>query len=173
MRAIRLALSHLAVLAALSLLPAAGSAQPGDADSGDVRRFIARAQIEDLIIRYTHAFDALDADGYVATFTEDAVFELGGGEVRSGHDEIRGIITERLAAERDPASLELHVVTNSLIEFVADDRARHTGYWQTIVGDLAHGFGAPAMGKYEDIVVRQNGQWLFESRKLVLPATPQ
>lgn len=160
-------MSRIVQLAAVSLLFVLPSA--GRAEGRDIERYIARAEIEDLITRYTYAFDALDADAYVRTFTEDAVFDLGGGDVRKGRDGIRSIITERQAKPPDPATLEHHVITNSLIEFVADDRVHHRAYWLTIIGDFAHGFAVPAMGKYDDVIVKRNGEWLIESRRLVLP----
>jgi uncharacterized protein (TIGR02246 family) len=137
-----------------------------------MQRLLDRAEIEELMMRYTHALDGLDADAFVGVFTPDAVFELPGGDLRRGLDGIRTIITERLSQERDPALLEHHVVTNSTLEFVADNEVRHTGYWMTIVGDMQAGFTVPAMGNYEDLIVKHDGKWLFQSRKVVLPGVP-
>ena len=42
--------------------------------------------------RYVWAVDSLDADGYVAVFTEDAVVDSN-GSISKGHEEIRKIVT--------------------------------------------------------------------------------
>jgi uncharacterized protein (TIGR02246 family) len=157
----------LAILTVVLALPGAALAE-----TDAVQRLLDRVEIEEMMMRYTHALDDLDADAFVSVFTPDGVFELPGGDFRRGHDGLRTIVTERLDQERDAASLEHHVVTNSTLEFVADDEVRHVGYWLTIIGDMQNGFTVPAMGHYEDLIVKRDGKWLFESRKVVLPGMP-
>jgi 3-phenylpropionate/cinnamic acid dioxygenase small subunit len=153
------------LLAGLLLLPA----QLPAADSQAVQRLIDKAEIEDLLIRYTHAFDRLDADGYVAVFTEDAEFDLGGGQVLKGKAQIKTLITSRQSEPRPPGVLMHHIVSNSTYDFLSDTEVRHYGYWITMVGDMQKGFTVPAMGHYEDVLVKDNGRWLIKARKLVLP----
>ena len=47
--------------------------------------------------RYVWAVDSLDADGYVAVFTEDAVVDSN-GSISKGHEEIRKIVTNPSSA---------------------------------------------------------------------------
>jgi hypothetical protein len=61
------------------------------ADS-DLGTYEDRIAVEDVMARYVWAVDSLDADGYVAVFTKDAVIDSNGNFSR-GHDEIRKIVT--------------------------------------------------------------------------------
>lgn len=151
--------------ASLMVLPA--TALP--AEDAAIQRLIDKADIENVLMQYTYAFDQLDADGYVSVFTDDAEFDLGGGNVLKGKEAIRGLITSRQETPMPPEMLMHHIVTNSSFDFVADDEVHHYGYWITMTGDMQNGFTVPAMGHYEDVLVKENGRWLFQSRKLVLP----
>jgi hypothetical protein len=51
-----------------------------------------RIAVEDVMARYVWAVDSLDADGYVAVFTEDAVIDSN-GSISRGHAEIRKVVT--------------------------------------------------------------------------------
>ena len=139
------------------------------ADNSAIQRLIDKDAIENLMMQYTYALDQLDADNYVGVFTEDAEFDLGGGNVLKGREAIRSLITTRQEEVQPPEVLMHHIVTNSTIDFVSDSQVHHYGYWITMVGDLQNGFTVPAMGHYEDVLVKENGQWLFKARKLVLP----
>jgi hypothetical protein len=136
------------LFAGLLLLPALTLA----ADNPAIQRLIDKDEMEHLLMQYTYAFD-----------------HLGGGNVLKGKDAIRTLITTRKEAPQAPDVLMHHIVTNSSFEFVGDSEARHYGYWITMVGDMQKGFTVPAMGHYEDVLVKANGRWLFKSRKLVLP----
>jgi uncharacterized protein (TIGR02246 family) len=139
------------------------------ADDAAVQRLIDKDAIETLMMHYTYAFDQLDADAYVSVFTDDAQFDLGGGNVLRGKDAIRTLITSRQAEPQPPDVLMHHIITNSSIDFISASEVHHYGYWITMVGDMQNGFTVPAMGHYEDVLVKQDGHWLFKSRKLVLP----
>lgn len=139
------------------------------ADEAVIQRLIDKDAIENLLMQYTYAFDQLDADRYVATFTDDAEFDLGGGQVLMGKDAIRTLITSRQSETLPPEMLMHHIITNSSYEFVSAAEVHHYGYWITMVGDMQNGFTVPAMGHYEDVLVKEDGQWLFSRRKLVLP----
>lgn len=154
-----------ALLCALLSLPllAAGAEAPA------IQRLIDKDAIQHLLMQYTYAFDTLDADAYVAVFTDDAEFDLGGGQVLQGKDQIRTLITSRQAEPQPEGVLMHHVVTNSSYTFTSDTEASHYGYWITMVGDMQNGFTVPAMGHYEDTLVKRDGEWLIQSRKLVLP----
>jgi hypothetical protein len=153
------------LMAGVLLLPALVLA----ADNQAIQRLLDKAEIENLLMQYTYAFDRLDADAYVAVFTEDAEFDLGGGQVLKGKDAIRTLITSRQGEPQPPGMLMHHIVTNSSYDFVSENEVRHYGYWITMVGDMQNGFTVPAMGHYEDVVAKENGRWLFKARKLVLP----
>jgi uncharacterized protein (TIGR02246 family) len=143
------------------------------AETDALQRLLDRAEIQDVLVRYTHALDTLDADKYAGVFAEDATFETG-SETRNGRGEIRDIIVglqksrdERQAAGTATPALMHHVMTNATLEFVGPNEARHYAYWMTILGGSEDGFRVAAMGHYEDVITRNNGEWLIQSRKLL------
>jgi hypothetical protein len=57
-------------------------------------------------------------------------------------------------------------LSNTEIEVTAADQARHQSYWQTVrVEGGAVTVGA--MGRYEDTLVKRNGTWMIQTRKIV------
>src|SRR6187397_711166 len=77
-----------------------------------------RIAVEDVMNRYVWAVDSLDADGYVAVFTEDAVIDSN-GSFSKGHAEIRKVVTGMLQRQDEarakglPAPARLyHVISN-------------------------------------------------------------
>jgi hypothetical protein len=59
-----------------------------------------RIAVEDVMARYVWTVDSLDADGYVAVFTEDAVIDSN-GSISKGHEEIRKIVTNLIKRRDD------------------------------------------------------------------------
>jgi uncharacterized protein (TIGR02246 family) len=153
-----------ALVAAIS--PNAGSAAEPMSDA----RAQDRAAIQNLVVKYAHAYDALDADGYVSVFAEDAQFSFGGMTLH-GRAEIRNVITsakESLAnsASGEPAPKSYHSISNTLIEFVSETEARHRSYWQVVVGPSGGPFNVTNMGVYEDVIMKRNGEWLIQNRNI-------
>src|SRR5688500_20124160 len=75
-----------ATLLAFLIAPASVTAQQNLGTSDD------RIAVEDVMTRYVWAVDSIDADGYVAVFTEDAVIDSN-GTASKRRDEIRRNIT--------------------------------------------------------------------------------
>ena len=132
-----------------------------------------RIAVEDVMNRYVWAVDSLDADGYVAVFTEDAVIDSNGSLSR-GHAEIRKVVTG-LIQRRDankakgvPTANLYHVVSNVRIMFPKPDEAVHLSYWQTVRRGTDGTMQAAAMGRSEDRLVKRDGKWLIQSRKLTV-----
>src|SRR5215813_14776194 len=99
-----------------------------------------RIAVEDVMTRYVWAVDSLDADGYVAVFTEDAVIDSN-GTISKGHDQIRKIVTDLIKRRDDnkskglPTSNLYHVISNVRITFPKPSEAVHRSYWQTVRHD--------------------------------------
>lgn len=146
---------------------------PALAAASDASRLEDRVAIEEVMARYVWAVDSLDADGYVSVFTEDAVIDSN-GDIRKGHEEIRKIVTgliERREANKArglPTSNLYHVISNVTITFTKDDEAVHRSYWQTVRRNKDNQYVAAAMGRSEDTLVKRNGHWLIQSRKLTV-----
>ena len=132
-----------------------------------------RIAVEDVMNRYVWAVDSLDADGYVAVFTEDAVIDSN-GSISRGHAEIRKVVTG-LIQRRDankakgvPTANLYHVISNVRIVFPKPDEAVHLSYWQTVRRGTDGTMQAAAMGRSEDRLVKRGGKWLIQSRKLTV-----
>ena len=158
---------YLAALAALLMTPVLVTAQ------GSPGSYEDRIAVEDVMARYVWAVDSFDADGYVAVFTEDAVIDSN-GNISRGHDEIRKIVTNLIQRRDDnkakglPASNLYHVVSSVRITFPRPGEALHQSYWQTVRRDKDGRMTAAAMGRSEDRLVKRNGKWLIQWRKLTV-----
>ncbi len=181
------------VLAA-ALAGAVLHASVSSASTGKAPTLEDRIAIENLMSRYSTGLDTLQPDLYTSTFTQDATFGEG-DRARHGRAEIRKVITELIDSQKkraeeaaakakaDPAPAPAaapaaaggpppgppvmhHVITNESLEFVSDHQARHRAYWMTVIGSGRSNTIA-AQGRYEDEIVKVNGQWLFSSRKIV------
>ena len=132
-----------------------------------------RIAVEDVMARYVWSVDSLDPDAYVAVFAEDAVIDSN-GSISKGHEEIRKIVTS-LIERRDgnrakgvPAANLYHVISSVRITFPKPGEALHQSYWQTVRKDREGRMTAAAMGRSEDRLVKRNGRWLIQFRKLTV-----
>jgi uncharacterized protein (TIGR02246 family) len=132
-----------------------------------------RIGVEDAMARYVWAVDSLDPEGYVAVFTEDAVIDSN-GSISKGREEIRRIVTSLIQRRDDnkakglPTSNLYHVISNVRITFPKPGEALHQSYWQTVRRDKDGRMIAAAMGRSEDRLVKRNGKWLIQLRKLTV-----
>src|SRR6187397_3674725 len=93
-------LHHAAVLALLIAPALSGFAGPVPvAAQENLGTYEDRIAVEDVMARYVWTVDSLDADGYVAVFTEDAVIDSN-GSISRGHAQIRQVVTS-LIKRRD------------------------------------------------------------------------
>lgn len=161
-----------AVLTALALCGAGLASAPAHAEPLTLQQLQDKAEIEALVLRYVHALDTLDADAYASVFAEDAEFDVT-GTVYRGRAEIKKIVTDLQAsrARDEAAGTEspslYHVMSNTSIEIVDDDEARHTSYAQTVRAAENGQFVVGFMGRYEDVIVKRDGEWQIQSRTLV------
>ena len=156
-----------AALLAFLIVPALITAQENLGTHED------RIAVEDVMARYVWTVDSLDADGYVAVFTDDAVIDSN-GSISKGRDEIRKIVTGLIQRRNDnkakgvPTANLYHVISNVRITFPKPGEALHQSYWQTVRRDKDGRMIAAAMGRSEDHLVKRNGQWLIQFRKLTV-----
>ncbi len=163
--------THHAVFASLvAFALAAGAAA---AEDPAVQKLLDRAEVEALVTRYVTGLDTLDADLYAGVFAEDAVFELPGGVVHRGRAAIRKIVTDlqesraRTQAAGTPSPSLYHVMANTSIEIIDAANARHQSYAQTVRAAEGGQFIVGFMGRYEDVLVKRDGRWYIQTRKLV------
>jgi uncharacterized protein (TIGR02246 family) len=161
------------VAAGVFLLSGAGLAFAAeDAQTVALQKLIDKAEIEALVAKYVTALDTLDADAYENVFTEDGVYDVT-GTVYKGRAAIRKIVTDLQASRArneaaGTASPRLyHVMANSAIEILDATNARHQSYAQTVRAADNGQFIVGFMGRYEDVLVKVDGRWLIQERKLV------
>jgi len=158
---------HHAALVSLLIAPVLANAQESLGTYED------RIAVEDVMARYVWAVDSLDPDGYVAVFTEDATIDSN-GSISKGHDEIRKIVTGLIQRRDDnkakglPTANLYHVISSVRITFPQPGEALHRSYWQTVRRDKDGRMIAAAMGRSEDRLVKRNGRWLIQWRKLTV-----
>ncbi len=131
------------------------------------------AQIRRTIQAYNIAGDSRDAAKYVALFAEDAVLEYAGfGPTPQFRVQGRAEIAARTATwnpapGQDPslsATMFIrHNLTTSEIELTGPDTARARTYFVVMTQ-----LGPDHAGVYTDEMVRKDGQWLFQHRRITL-----
>ncbi|MEO8313959.1 MAG: nuclear transport factor 2 family protein [Pseudomonadota bacterium] len=155
----------------------AGCATAPNKNATAIQNYADRQAIETTLVRYSTGLDTFDARVYASSFATDAEFTIE-GKVYRGRDEIGSIITDMKAtrAQRavdadptnDPAPIMHHVMSNAVIDIVSPGRALHHCYWMTVSGGPAlNSFKVAAEGRYEDELVKRDGEWLIYRRKIV------
>ncbi len=158
---------HYAAFLALIITPVFVTAQE------NLGTYKDRIAVENVMARYVWAVDSLDPEGYAAVFTEDAIIDSN-GTISKGREEIRKIVTSLIQRRDDnkakglPTSNLYHVISNVRITFPKPGEALHQSYWQTVRRETDGKMIAGAMGRSEDRLVKRNGKWLIQYRKLTV-----
>ena len=131
-----------------------------------------RAEIADLMARYLFAMDYHDADAYAECFTQDGVLDyamgtlVGREAIRAEANVFRDKIAEVFKDWQGNRAKLRHLVHQKAIR-VDGDRAWNTGLWWEMTNGGPEGRPAtPSFGTYEDELLRVDGRWLFERRKI-------
>jgi hypothetical protein len=147
-------------------------------------RLADREAIEQVLSRANLGFEQSDPDLFANAFAPDAVYELAGAgpvfgyqKMRyEGRADIRTIISDRLDRARttdpatlsyDPASLRRYNRnSDSLIEIAGPDSAKHVSTWLVVMKTNVD-IHMSAVGRYEDELVKRNGEWLIAKRRRI------
>jgi ketosteroid isomerase-like protein len=131
-----------------------------------------RAEIENISNKYMVAVDAGDIELVMSTWHEDGelvwVFgtENGKDEIRAAMSNFGGARYEAIPEGATSRPRTRHQIINHVID-VDGDTATTTAYWFAMTNRTPQNdVQLLYMGHYEDILVRENGQWLFKSRKV-------
>jgi uncharacterized protein (TIGR02246 family) len=161
----------IALVSLVVVLTVAGASQTGAAQNRAQESLQDKLEIQALVVRYGTALDTLDPDAYAGVFTTDAELDVA-GNVRKGRQQIREIVTG-LQRTRDENKANgtlspalYHVISNTAIEILGNEEARHRSYWQTVRVGPNNQVTVGAIGQYEDVMVKRAGQWLIRSRKI-------
>lgn len=123
-----------------------------------------RAQIENLMWRYSRALYAQDPDAYAALYTPDGQFGDSARAVK-GRDALKKMIVD--LKQREAGQQLLYVMdTNTSVEFPDRDHAHLEAYWLEV--SPRTGPNSPARfvnaGREVEELERINGQWLIKLR---------
>jgi hypothetical protein len=164
-------------------LIAAGCTPQPSAGLG-AQRLADREAIEQVLARANIGFELSDPDMFASAFASDAVYELVSDVpvfgyqklLYTGRADIRTIISDRLERARntdpatlsyDPASLRRYNRnSDSLIEIIDEDSARHISTWMVVMKTNVD-IHTSAIGRYEDELVKRDGEWLIAKRRRV------
>lgn len=146
-----------------------GMASVAAADDADVLREARdRAEIEELMWRYTRALDTGNAEAYADTYTEDGQFGTGANATKGRAALIAmmgGTGGQAPAADAPPRPQLYHSTANHWIEFIDEDHARVHAYYITLAaasGDQPARIAA--VGRSIDTLVRTNAGWRIQIR---------
>lgn len=123
-------------------------------------------EIRQVIARYCHYLDSVQAKEVAALFTDDAVVDIGGNKAQ-GSEAIEAFY-EGLRSTYQVMPMAHHV-TNVVVDVDGDDATS-----QSYILVLA--LGQPATiattGYYEDRLRKIDGQWRFVERRGILRGVP-
>lgn len=131
-----------------------------------------RAEIVNLSNRYIVAVDAGDIETVMSTWADGGVLEWVYG-VENGKEAIRSVMSNfaggRYVEIPEGATSRTrmrHQIINHVID-IDGDTATSYAYWFNMSNDTTHGNVVLGyFGHYEDILEKQNGQWLFTKRSV-------
>jgi len=128
-----------------------------------LRRLEDLEEIRELFNAYRRALDTKDFQAYARLFAKDGVF-VAGNATASGRDEIlslvEGMVGTLLTAQSGD---DFHLVSNVDIQF-RGNRATATSNWSYIIRGADDCPVLAKTGRYEDILIREEGLWHFQRR---------
>ena len=119
-----------------------------------------RFAIIDLCSVYNYTVDQADGEGWAATFTEDGVFAGPAGQAE-GREALVAFCGQ--LAEAFPGGM--HFTDNHLFE-IEGDTCQHKCFLDFKVPSPDGSVASVLLG-YEDVIVKVDGEWLFQRRDVV------
>ena len=125
--------------------------------------------IEQVLNRYCHKLDAADVDAVVELFAEDAVLipEYEGSGEHAGRAAIQGWYSNYSQQINAAVTGLRHKISTAMIE-VDGDSAQSLCYLDADSTDPNTGARSLAGGRYVDKLVRRDGAWLIQERRIVV-----
>ena len=122
-----------------------------------------RLAIRELLEAYADAVCQVDAEAWAATWAEDSTWEMPDypefGSI-SGRDKI--VATWKAAMAQYPGVLFVATPGSIVID---GNRATVRSYTSEVFDDKTTGKTTRDRGRYDDVVVKQGGRWLFKRRR--------
>ena len=143
----------------------AGPASVTQAQDDGLRQLQDREAIRALLISYGRHFDARDFVAYSNLFAKGGVWIGSGNDTPYvGPSAIRGMVEEGFPPSVFPGSF--HLMTSIVVELTGENSATAWSRWTFVIRD-DEGNPVPFRGgHYEDVLVREGGQWKFAKRQV-------
>ncbi len=119
--------------------------------------------IRDLMSAYCFHVDNGEFDKFAELFTEDAIFEAGPFGKLQGRKAIHEFINAQVPRPGEGPARK-HCTFNHIIR-VNGGEARADSYI-IVVRESSGGIMASLAGRYEDLLVKEAGEWRFKVRKI-------
>jgi uncharacterized protein (TIGR02246 family) len=119
--------------------------------------------IRDLMSAYCFHVDEGKFDKFAALFAKDGIFEPGPQGKYQGREAIRNFIASVVPGSGEGPARK-HCTMNHLIN-VSGSEARAMSY-VIVVRESEDGIIPSLAGRYEDLIVKENGEWRFKVRKI-------
>jgi len=124
-----------------------------------------KLEIHELIARYNRAVDGGDAEGWVATFTPDGVFQSLLVGVHRGHDELRAFADDFVSGSYDAWTGGQHWIGSVIID---GDRSRASVFsYHIMYVPVEREVRGVLMAAHDDEVVWTPEGWRFSLRRLI------
>jgi uncharacterized protein (TIGR02246 family) len=147
------------IVSGCSLPVMAASAQTGSVETR-LRALEDKEQIVQLLIDYGRHLDSRDLAAYAALFATDGEWVGGFGTV-TGRANIQAFMEKSLGTGPNRGG-SYHIMSNFVIT-VKGDSATAWSRW-TFVTPGERGATIAQAGRYDDMLVRENGAWKFKRR---------
>jgi hypothetical protein len=122
-----------------------------------------RLAIRELLDAYADAVCVVDSDAWGATWAEDGVWELPDYPEIGSITGKGNIVAAWIGAMAQYPGIIFVSTPGSIV--VKGDEAVVRSYTSEVFDDKATGKTTRDRGRYDDTVVRRNGQWLFKRRR--------
>ena len=157
----------LAAAAAFVVTQAAAPPARGSLEAR-VQRIEDHTAIERLLMEYGRSLDHRDFTTYSRLFASNGEWSGTLGSYR-GPAAIQEAMEKSFSSATDiPKGANYHLLTNAIID-IDGDRATAESKWAFVTLEEKKPPQIAAAGRYEDTLVRENGQWKF-LRRVALPA---
>ncbi len=158
------------IIAALGVSSIVHPASSGASLEQRVQRLEDTEAIRSLLIQYGRALDKRDFAAYGRLFAKDGTWK-GGMGMATSPENIQKMVSDGFS--KMPAELyqdSNHVMTSMDID-VHGDTATAWSRWLWVVKGADGKPRTERGGHYEDVLVRENGQWKFKSRQAFTETT--
>jgi hypothetical protein len=158
------AAASLAILASTLLMQGPVAAADSSALEARVQKLEDESQIRYLLVEYGHLMDTGDRVGTLKLFTKDSTWSGRVGTAK-GPQAILEMWEKFLGKPSyDPKNVKnFYLMTNALIH-VDGDRATGLSKWTLFAKNPDNKLYSQVAGHYDDVFVREGGQWKFQGR---------